>query len=43
MDGGACPDNFAKLAEAGTDIIVAGSAVFKAADPAAVIKQIHSI
>ncbi len=42
-DFGACPDNIAKLAEAGTDIIVAGSAVFKAADPAAVIKQIHSI
>ena len=34
MDGGASPKNFKDLKEAGTDIIVAGSAVFKAEDPA---------
>lgn len=43
MDGGACGDNFAALVGAGTDIIVAGSAVFKAENPAAVIEQIHGI
>ncbi len=43
MDGGASPKNFAELAAAGTDVIVAGSAVFKAEDPAAVIEQIHKI
>ena len=43
MDGGASPKNFKELKEAGTDIIVAGSAVFKAEDPAAVIEQIHNV
>lgn len=43
MDGGANPKNFNELAAAGTDIIVAGSAVFKSENPAAVIEQIHKI
>ena len=37
VDGGVSPLNAAALAEAGADILVAGSAVFKAADPAAAI------
>lgn len=37
VDGGVCPANAARLAEAGAEILVAGSAVFKAEDPAAVI------
>ena len=38
VDGGADTTNASKLFAAGVDIIVAGSAVFKAADPGAVIK-----
>jgi ribulose-phosphate 3-epimerase len=37
IDGGADLSNAAALYEAGVDIIVAGSAVFKAPDPAAAI------
>lgn len=37
VDGGVSPANAAALAEAGAEILVAGSAVFKAADPAEVI------
>ena len=37
VDGGVSPSNAAALAAAGADILVAGSAVCKAADPAAVI------
>ena len=37
VDGGVSPANAGLLAEAGVDILVAGSAVFKAEDPAAVI------
>ena len=37
VDGGVSPSNAAALAEAGAEIIVAGSAVFKAEDPASVI------
>ena len=33
IDGGVCRQNSRKLVEAGADILVAGSAVFKAADP----------
>jgi ribulose-phosphate 3-epimerase len=32
IDGGVNPDNIARVKEAGTEIIVAGSAVFKAED-----------
>ncbi len=37
VDGGVSAANSAKLVECGADILVAGSAVFKAEDPAAVI------
>ncbi len=37
VDGGVSPANASALADAGADILVAGSAVFKAADPSAVI------
>ena len=37
VDGGVSASNAAALAEAGASILVAGSAVFKAEDPAAVI------
>ena len=37
VDGGVSAANAKALAEAGFDILVAGSAVFKADDPAAVI------
>ncbi|MBO4731170.1 MAG: ribulose-phosphate 3-epimerase [Bacteroidaceae bacterium] len=33
VDGGVCRDNVRTLVEAGADVLVAGSAVFKAADP----------
>lgn len=34
IDGGVCRDNARMLTDAGVDVLVAGSAVFKAADPA---------
>lgn len=37
VDGGVSADNASRLASLGADILVAGSAVFKAEDPAAVI------
>ncbi len=37
VDGGVSADNASRLAALGADILVAGSAVFKAEDPAAVI------
>lgn len=37
IDGGVCRNNAQMLVEAGADILVAGSAVFKAADPVAEI------
>lgn len=40
IDGGVGADNADEVWEAGADAIVAGSAVFKAADPAAEIKKI---
>ena len=41
IDGGVCPDNAKKLIEAGAEILVAGSAVFKAEDPAKVIAALR--
>ena len=41
VDGGVCPDNIALVKAAGTDIAVAGSAVFKAQDPALAVKQMQ--
>ena len=42
IDGGVSASNAASLVEAGAEILVAGSAVFKAADPAAVIDQMRA-
>ncbi len=41
VDGGVSPSNAAALRDAGADILVAGSSVFKAADPAAAIAAIR--
>ena len=41
VDGGVSPRNSGALAEAGVDILVAGSAVFKAEDPAAVVAALR--
>ena len=38
VDGGVSEANAAKLAEAGADILVAGSSVFKSPDPSNAIK-----
>ncbi len=43
VDGGVSPSNAAELVEAGADILVAGSAVFKAQDPSSVIGQLKGI
>lgn len=37
IDGGCGPSNAAELVEAGADVLVAGSAVFRAADPVAAV------
>lgn len=41
VDGGLAPDTIGQAAAAGANAIVAGSAVFGAADPGAVIKQLR--
>lgn len=41
VDGGVCPDNIALVKAAGTDIAVAGSAVFKAKEPALAVGQMQ--
>ena len=41
VDGGVCPDNARRLIDAGAEILVAGSAVFKAEDPAEVIAALR--
>lgn len=41
VDGGVNADNAPLLKEAGADILVAGSAVFRASDPASAIRQIR--
>ena len=42
VDGGVSAANSAALVKAGAEILVAGSAVFKAEDPAAVIAQMRA-
>lgn len=41
VDGGVCPANAKALIDAGAEILVAGSAVFKAEDPATVIASMR--
>ncbi len=43
VDGGVTTDNLPLLTAAGANVIVAGSAVFKAADPAAVIAKMKQL
>lgn len=40
VDGGVTPANIHEILAAGANVIVAGSAVFRAADPAAAVKQL---
>jgi ribulose-phosphate 3-epimerase len=42
IDGGVTPDNTAKLVQAGADILVAGSAVFRSEDPKETIARMAS-
>lgn len=42
IDGGVSAANSKALADAGAEILVAGSAVFKAEDPSAVIQQMKA-
>lgn len=43
VDGGVSPANSAALIQAGADILVAGSAVFKAENPAEVVRSMKSL
>ena len=42
VDGGVSPKNAGRLGKAGVDILVAGSAVFKAEDPAAAVAALRN-
>lgn len=42
IDGGVSPSNAARLIDAGAEILVAGSSVFKSDDPASVIEAMRS-
>lgn len=42
VDGGVCEDNVATVKGAGADIVVAGSAVFKSANPTLTIERLHA-
>ena len=42
VDGGVTPKNAGRLGKAGVDILVAGSAVFKAEDPAAAVDALRN-
>lgn len=43
VDGGIGPSNIATVLEAGADVIVSGSAIFKSEDPASVIERLKTI
>jgi ribulose-phosphate 3-epimerase len=43
VDGGVGLQNAQKILEAGARVLVAGSAVFKAEDPAKVVRQLKAI
>lgn len=42
VDGGVCEDNVATIKDAGADIVVAGSAVFKSENPTLTIERLHA-
>lgn len=42
VDGGVCEGNVATIKDAGADIVVAGSAVFKSANPTLTIERLHA-
>lgn len=42
VDGGVCEDNVATIKDACADIVVAGSAVFKSANPTLTIERLHA-
>jgi ribulose-phosphate 3-epimerase len=42
VDGGVTVENAASVVSSGASMLVAGSAVFKAPDPAAVVQQLHA-
>lgn len=43
VDGGVSPSNASELAAAGAEILVAGSAVFKAEDPASTVEAMRAV
>ena len=43
VDGGITLDNAGSIVEAGADVLVAGSTVFKSADPALTIRQLKNV
>lgn len=43
VDGGIGPETIARCAEAGANVFVAGSAVFRAADPPHMVEQLRSL
>ena len=43
IDGGIGRDTIAEAAAAGVDVFVAGSAIFRAADPAAEVEQLRQL
>jgi len=43
IDGGVTLDNAASIVEAGADVLVAGSSVFKAKDPLMAIKMLKAL
>jgi ribulose-phosphate 3-epimerase len=43
VDGGITPENAHEVIEAGANVIVAGSAIFRAEDPSAVIEKIKAL
>jgi ribulose-phosphate 3-epimerase len=42
VDGGIAPDTIERAAEAGADVFVAGSAVYRSDDPAAVVRGLRA-
>jgi len=43
VDGGVGPETIERCAEAGANVFVAGSAVFKSDDPAAMVQTLRSL